>query len=119
MGASANPSSASVSRQIPALFDDRKGQTMLIRHLILLTLMAASPVLATSEPQVRGCVTRLKPDERMIYDAAAAKVGAGGALRTVVRAAAVTLVRDGKLAMRAAPKAARAAAQCLASEKGK
>jgi hypothetical protein len=85
---------------------------MLRRYLILPTLMIIAVAAASPEPR-SSCVASLQPQERMIHDAAAARVRAGAALQSALRAAAVALVREGKLAMRAAPNAAQAAARCL------
>ena len=78
----------------------------------LLLLAAATNAAADAPPS--ECVRRLGPDERLIHDTALAKPRAGAAPKSAVRAAAIALVRQGRLAMRAAPKAAKAAAQCLA-----
>lgn len=83
-------------------------------HLLAPLLMLAAAANAAADTLASKCVSRLGRDERLVHDAASAKLRAGSATKSAVRAAAIALVREGRLSMRAAPKAAKAAARCLA-----
>lgn len=83
-------------------------------HLLPPLLMLAAAANAAADTPASECVSRLGPDERLVHDAASAKLRVGAAPKSALRAAAIALVREGRLSIRAAPKAARAAARCLA-----
>ena len=91
----------------------RKGwRSMLKRFLVMPMLLLAPATRASSGVKVPGCVERLNTMERIIYDAAIAKVRSGATPRNSVRAA-VALVRAGQLPMRSVPAAAKKADRCL------
>lgn len=82
-------------------------------------LLHAERLAAAPDPDASECTVRLARDERLVHDLAVARVAGGATADAAVRAAAVALVREGRLPMRAAPKAARAAARCLVPRKSK
>ena len=83
-------------------------------HLLSPLLMLASAANAATDTPNSECVSRLGSDERLVHDAASAKLRAGAAPKSAVQAAAIALVREGRLPMRVAPKVAKVAARCLA-----
>jgi hypothetical protein len=91
----------------------RKGHAMRKQYAFLSMLMFISTAAVGADNQVPQCAARLQPSERMIYDAAIAINGPRAVSRASIRAATIALVREGRLAMRVAPKAAQAAALCL------
>lgn len=76
--------------------------------------MLTTAASAASDAPVSECVSRLNPEERLVHDQALVKLRLGATPKAAVRAAAIALVREGRLAMGAAPNAAKAAARCLA-----
>lgn len=82
-----------------------------------LTFAFALSLLATSAwadvKQAQSCAGNLTPESKMIYDASAPDVSAGGEIKSIVESKTRSLVMGGKIARANARPSAEAAGACL------
>lgn len=78
----------------------------------LLSLVAIAPARA-DQAAANACAAALPAEAKLIYDKALPGATAGGALKDVIRSAAMSLVKGGELSRSSARSEAEAAGACL------
>lgn len=85
---------------------------MRVVAIVVFTLLNAVSAFADTK-QAQSCASALAPESKLIYDASAADVTAGGDIKSIVEAKTRALVIGGQLARSNARPSAEAAGACL------